>query len=124
LALLQEISPAASGAPKVRKIVGKLGEELFLLSPDEVLAFQADGDVTWIITAKQRFTATQNLKSIEERLRNSSFRRIHRNALVNIEQIRKMSVLTSQRWLITLNNGQEFIVSKRQAKNVHDVLSW
>ena len=51
-------------------------------------------------------------------------RRIHRNALVNIEQIRKMSMITSQRWLVTLNNGQQFVVSKRQAKNVRDVLQW
>jgi DNA-binding LytR/AlgR family response regulator len=43
---------------------------------------------------------------------------------VNIEQIRKMSMITSQRWLITLNNGDEFVVSKRQAKNVRDVLHW
>jgi DNA-binding LytR/AlgR family response regulator len=89
-----------------------------------VLAFQADGEVTWIVTAKQRYTATQNLTTIESRLQNTSFRRIHRNALVNIEQIRKMSMLSSQRWLVTLNNGQEFIVSKRQAKNVRDVLNW
>jgi DNA-binding LytR/AlgR family response regulator len=124
LAQLQELSPAVGGTPQVRKIVGKLGSEFFLLRPDEVLAFQADGDITWIITAKKRYTATQNLKSIEERLRNSSFKRIHRNALVNVEQIRKMGMITSQRWLITLNNGQEFIASKRQAKNVRDVLNW
>jgi two-component system LytT family response regulator len=125
LARLQQlVLPSSPGTPKVSKIVGKLDEEYFLLSPDEVLAFQADGDVTWIITAKRRYLATQNLKGIEDRLQNSSFRRIHRNALVNIEQIRKMSMITSQRWLITLNNGEEFIVSKRQAKNVRDVLHW
>jgi DNA-binding LytR/AlgR family response regulator len=122
---LHEIAPTtANRERKVRKIVGKLGEEYFLLNPPEVLAFQADGEVTWIVTAKQRYTATQNLTTIESRLQNTSFRRIHRNALVNIEQIRKMSMLSSQRWLVTLNNGQEFIVSKRQAKNVRDVLNW
>jgi DNA-binding LytR/AlgR family response regulator len=127
LAQLQELAPAATATGagrKIRKIVGKLGEEYFLLNPSEVLAFQADGDITWIITAKQRYLATQNLKAIEERLQNTAFRRIHRNALVNVEQIRKMSMITSQRWLVTLNNGQELIVSKRQAKNVREVLSW
>ncbi|MBV9613226.1 MAG: LytTR family transcriptional regulator [Acidobacteriaceae bacterium] len=89
-----------------------------------MLAFQADGDVTWILTAKRRYGATQNLRAIQERLQNSSFRRIHRNALVNVEQIRKMSMIISQRWLVTLSNGQEFVVSKRQAKNVRDVLNW
>ena len=119
-----ELQEVASGGSRARKIVGKLGEEFFLLGTDEILAFQAEGELVWIMTANQRFLATQNLRTIEERLKNTSFRRIHRNALVNIEQIRKMSMITSQRWLITLKNGQEFVVSKRQAKNVRDVLQW
>jgi two-component system, LytTR family, response regulator len=125
VAKLQELAPAVSpGSSPPRKVVGKWGEEYFLLSLQEVLAFQAEGDVTWIVTAKQRYYAAHSLRSIEERLPNSPFRRIHRNTLININQIRKMSMITSQRWLVTLNNGDEFIVSKRQAKNVRDVLSW
>jgi two-component system, LytTR family, response regulator len=125
LAQLQNVAPAvACTPPTVRKIIGKLGEEYFLLSPDEVLAFQAEGDTIWIITPKQRYFATQNLKAIEERLQNGPFRRIHRNALVNIERIRKVCMITSQRWLLTLNNGQELVVSKRQARNVRDLLHW
>lgn len=125
LATLQEVRPAnVAGEARPRKIVGKIGEEFFLLSPQEILAFQAEGELVWIMTAKNRYQATLNLKTIEDRLQNSSFRRIHRNALVNVNQIRKMSALSSQRWLVTLNNGQEFIVSKRQARNVRDVLHW
>jgi two-component system, LytTR family, response regulator len=124
VAQLQELAPAQPSGHRLRKVVGKQGEEYFLLNLDEILAFQADGDLVWIVTVKQRYLATQNLKTIEQKLRNTSFRRIHRNALVNVNQIRKMSVLTSQRWLVTLNNAQEFIVSKRQANQVRDVLSW
>jgi DNA-binding LytR/AlgR family response regulator len=123
-ARLQQIAAPGAAESRIRKIVGKAGEEFFLLNPDEVLAFQASGDLVWIVTNKQRYLATQNLKTLEERLSSGSFRRVHRNALVNINQIRKMSMITSQRWLITLNNGQEFIVSKRQARNVRDVLHW
>jgi DNA-binding LytR/AlgR family response regulator len=127
VATLQEISgdiasPATPQQP--RKVVGRLGEEYFLLNLSEILAFQAEGDVTWIVTAKQRYYATHTLRAIEERLPQSAFRRIHRNTLININQIRKMSMITSQRWLVTLNNGDEFVVSKRQAKNVREVLSW
>ncbi len=125
IAHLQQISPFNSGPDaRLRKIVGKSGDEYFLLGPEEVLAFQADGDLVWIITAKKRYLATQNLRNLEERLGADSFRRVHRNALVNVNQIRKMSMLSSQRWLITLSNGQEFIVSKRQAHNVREVLHW
>ena len=123
--LQQIVQPGSTAADaRLRKIVGKTGEEYFLLSPEEVLAFQADGDLVWIVTAKKRYLATQNLKTLEERLSVDSFRRVHRNALVNVNQIRKMSMLSSQRWLITLSNGQEFIVSKRQAHKVRDVLHW
>ena len=125
IAHLQEARPAISQEGSgTRRIVGKIGEEYFLLNLEEILAFQADGDLVWIVTAKKRYLATQNLKTLEQRLRNSFFRRIHRNALVNINQMRKMSMITSQRWVITLDNGQEFIVSKRQARNVREVLRW
>ena len=95
-----------------------------MLDSAEVFAFQADGDLVWIITEKKRYLATQPLKVIQEKLRNSNFRRIHRNALVNIDHIRKMTTLSSQRWLITLNNNMEFVVSKRLARNVRQLLSW
>lgn len=123
LARLQEIA-GAPAAPKIRKIVGRLGEEYFLLSANEVLAFQADGEMVWIITAKQRYMATQSLRKIEEKLAGTSFRRVHRNALVNVDHVRKMAALSSNRWLITLHNQQEFVVSKRLARNVRQILSW
>jgi DNA-binding LytR/AlgR family response regulator len=64
------------------------------------------------------------LKVLEERLKNTSFQRIHRNALVNVDHVRKMSALSSQRWLITLSNEQEFIASKRQAHGIRRLVSW
>ena len=123
LAHVQEI--AEPEKPRsVRKIVARTGEEFLLLGTDEVLAFEADGELVWIVTAKKRYLAAQALKAIQEKLRDTSFRRIHRKALVNIDHVRKMSPLSSQRWLVTLTNGQEFIVSKRQARFVRQLLSW
>jgi DNA-binding LytR/AlgR family response regulator len=60
--------------------VGRVGEEYFILNGDEVYAFQAEGDLVWIITAKRKYLATQTLKVLQERLQDTSFRRIHRNA--------------------------------------------
>jgi DNA-binding LytR/AlgR family response regulator len=107
-----------------RKIIGKLGEEYFLLDQNEVLAFQAEGEIVNIITARHRYIATQSLRAIEERLRNSPFQRVHRNSIVNVNHVRKMSALSSQRWLLTLSNSQELIVSKRLAHNVRHMLNW
>jgi two-component system LytT family response regulator len=113
-----------SHAPRSRKIVGRSGEEYFLLDADEVLAFQADRELVWIITAKQRMLATQTLRVIEERLSEPHFQRVHRNSIVNVNHIRKMSALSSQRWLITLSNSLQLVVSKRQAHNIRRILQW
>jgi DNA-binding LytR/AlgR family response regulator len=95
-----------------RKIIGKLGEEFHLLDSNQVLAFQAERELVWIVTRRQRYLATQPLKTIQEKLGGLNFARIHRNALVNLDHVTKMTSLSSQRWLLTLANQQEFIVSK------------
>jgi len=113
-----------AGELKSRKLVGRSGEEYYLLDLNEVLAFQAEHEIVWILTARQKYTATQALRHIEARLKGATFQRVHRNALVNVNHVRKMTPLTSQRWLLTLSNGQEFIVSKRQAASVRQLLQW
>lgn len=123
VAQLQEIGEQAASS-RTKRIVGKVGDEYFLLGADEIFAFQAEGDLVWIVTAKRKYLATQTLKILQDRLKNTSFRRIHRNALVNVDHVRKMSALSSQRWLITLTNDQEFIASKRQARNIRQLLNW
>jgi DNA-binding LytR/AlgR family response regulator len=95
-----------------------------LLDIDDVLAFQAEREIVWILTARQRYMATQTLRTVDTRLRGSSFQRVRRNALVNVNHVRKMSPMSSQRWLLTLSNGLEFIVSKRQARSVRQMLQW
>jgi len=124
LQVAEHLANIASAESPGRKIVGRSGEEYLLLDPDEVLAFQAEGELVWIITAKRRLLATHSLRAIETRLGPSPFRRVHRNAIVNVNHVRKMSALSSQRWLLTLSNQQQLTVSKRQAASVRNMLQW
>src|ERR1017187_3438717 len=74
-----------SSAPTMgRKIVGRSGADYVLLNTEEVLAFQAENELVWIVTAKQRLLATEPLCGIEVRLPANHFQRVHRNALVNV----------------------------------------
>ena len=115
---------APSGPAANRKIVGRSGTEYFLLDQDEILCFQAEGELVWIVTAKQRLLATQSLRKIEERLKGQPFQRVHRNAIVNVNHVRKMAAMSSQRWLVTLSNSLQIVVSKRQAHNIRSILHW
>ncbi len=119
---LVRLGSAAAGSP--RKIAGRAGAEYFLIDFADVMAFQAEREVVWIVTARQKYIATQSLRGIERRLPPSTFQRVHRNALVNVNHVYKMTPLSSQRWMLTLTNGQELIVSKRLAHNIRRLLQW
>jgi DNA-binding LytR/AlgR family response regulator len=110
--------------PQRRKVVGRSGADYVLLDADEILAFRAERELVWIVTAKQRLLATQPLRAIQERLNSSQFQRVHRNAIVNVNHVRAMSALSSQRWLITLSNALQLVVSKRQAHAIRRMMDW
>ena len=122
LAQLQEFAEPMPSSQRLRKIVGRIGAEYFLLNTDEIYSFKAEGDLVWIFTARSKFLATQTLNALEERLRDLHFQRVHRNALVNVDHVRKLSQLSSQRWLLTMGNDQEFIASKRRARGLRQIL--
>lgn len=115
---------ASPAAPTVdlRKIVGRLGSDLHLLDPSEVVAFQAEGDVVYIITASRRYYASHSLKVLEEKLPPGRFRRVHRSTIINTDQIRKISPLSSKRWLLRMSNGMDVVVSKRLGSVIREAL--
>jgi len=119
-AVARTLESSASGGR--RRVVGKKGEEYFLLGLDEVLAFRAEGELVWIITRQKRYLASHTLQELANRFEGTQFRRIHRSALINVDHVKKMSTLSSQRWLVTMSNDLELIVSKRQAHTIREVL--
>jgi DNA-binding LytR/AlgR family response regulator len=97
---------------------------LHLLDPEEVIAFQAEGELVYVLTARGRYYATHTLRALEERLPAGMFRRIHRSTIINTGQIRKIAPLSSKRWLLTMANGLEVVVSKRSAGAVREAAGW
>lgn len=109
---------------ELRKIIGRTGSDLHLLDPADVIAFEAEGDTVRIITASARYYADHSLKALEERLPRPQFRRIHRRTIINTDHIRKISPLSSKRWLLRMSNGSEAIVSKRMAGTIREATHW
>lgn len=111
-------------APPPRRIVGRVGSDMHLLDPADVIAFQAEGDVIYIVTAAGRYYADHSLKVLQEKLGPPRFRRIHRKTIINTDHIRRISPLSSKRWLLRMSNGMEVIVSKRLTSTIRDETNW
>jgi DNA-binding LytR/AlgR family response regulator len=110
----------ASGAEAPRKIAGKMGDQIHMLNVADVIGFQADGELVFILTAAGRYFADASLKVLEQRLDPRLFRRVHRKTIINIDHIRTISPLSSKRWMLKMSNGLEVVVSKRLAGLVRE----
>ena len=65
-----------------------------------------------------------SLKALEEKLERPRFRRVHRGTLINTDHLRKISPLSSRRWLLKMSNGFEAVVSKRLASAIREQARW
>jgi DNA-binding LytR/AlgR family response regulator len=117
-------APPATPSETLRKIVGRRGTDLYLLDPSEIVAFQADGELVHIVTTAQRYLSDHSLKALGDKLDRTRFRRIHRSTIINTDHIRKISPLSSKRWLLKMSNNFEAVVSKRLASAIREDTRW
>jgi DNA-binding LytR/AlgR family response regulator len=122
-AQLAGLRPPPVAAEPPRKIIGRMGNDLHLLDPREVIAFQADRELVYIVTASRRYYSNYSLRELEQRL-GAPFRRIHRKTIINTDHIRRISPLSSKRWLLSLSNGMEVVVSKRMTTVLREETRW
>jgi DNA-binding LytR/AlgR family response regulator len=122
----RQFKPAAAATPAetLRKIVGRRGTDLYLLDPAEIVAFQADGELVHIVTTTHRYLSDHSLKGLADKLEQTRFRRIHRSTIINTDHIRKISPLSSKRWLLKMSNNFEAVVSKRLASAIREDTRW
>ena len=114
----------ASASPPMRRIVGRVGADFHMLDTADVIAFQADGELVYLLTASGRYLASHTLKALLEKIPVPPFRRIHRKTIINTDHIRRISPLSSKRWLLKMSNGLEVIVSKRMAGAIREQTGW
>lgn len=120
---LKTPAPAAA-SETLRKIVGRRGSDLYLLDPAEIIAFQAEGELVHIVTTTQRYLSDHSLKALQDKLEPKQFRRIHRSTIINTDHIRKISPLSSKRWMLRMSNNFEAVVSKRLASAIREDTKW
>jgi DNA-binding LytR/AlgR family response regulator len=120
----RQLKPALLVPPAVQKITGRRGADLYLLDLAQIVAFQADGELVHIVTTAQRYLSDHSLKALQDKLEHTRFRRIHRSTIINTDHIRKISPLSSKRWLLKMSNNFEAVVSKRLASTIREDTRW
>ena len=75
----------------VRWITASQGQELRLITTDEICYFRADNKCTLVVTAERESLIYRSIKELKETLDPSAFWQIHRGTIVNLRHINGIS---------------------------------
>lgn len=118
---LERASKAAGGYP--RRFLAKRGARYRVIPTRRVLFFSSEGGLTKLQTAEHHYWMQPTLTELEGRLDPSSFFRISRSAIVNLEAIREVLPQPGGTGDLELVSGARMEVSRRRFKALVESLS-
>jgi DNA-binding LytR/AlgR family response regulator len=111
-AVLRELASAPAREP-LRWINASVGQEVRLITVDEVYYFQADAKYTSVVTADGESLIRRSLRELQEQLDPSQFWTIHRSTIVNASAIAGVSRDVRGRvWVKLKQRSEKLLVSE------------
>ena len=103
------------------KLVLKYEGGKSILDFDEILYLKGfDNITTFYLTKNRKITVARTLKHFEDELQ-SGFFRIHKSFIVNLQSVAK--IFTKENYFLELNDGTQLPVSRRNFKDLNEVLN-
>lgn len=112
--------------PKIEQIIATLrildqqmmvtkGDESYILDVAKVIYIESVDRKTFVYTRDDCFESKLKLYEIEEQLCRSGFLRASKSCLVHLKNIRSLKAELNRKIRITLENGEQLIVSRQYA---------
>ena len=100
------------------------GEHCHFVRLGEVVLFEVEGNYSRVHFRDQKPLLARSLGYLEQRLDPSVFFRANRQELINFDYIQRIEPGVGEGYIVTMKNGREVQVSRRQAKELRDHLEW
>ncbi len=101
----------------------KDGEKCWLVRIEEIQLFEIVGNYTRVYFKEERPLLYKSLNQVEEKLPLTNFFRTNRQQIVNINFIKEVVPWFNGKLKLTMNNGEEVEVSRRQSYIFKDKMS-
>ncbi len=119
MAMLEDLKPAPSHADR---IVVKNAGRLFFLRADEIDWVESSGNYVNLHVGHEAHLLRETMAGIEERLDPTRFIRIHRTAIVKIDQIRELHPLFHGEYEVVLRDGTRLTLSRGYRDRLQSLL--
>lgn len=119
----------ASQAPRApldigSKIFVKDGERCHLVSLSSISYIESCKNYVRIYFGKDRAYVKKSLNSVEERLPRTHFFRANRQCIINLQEISSIEESISLGYDVTMNDGRQIEISRRNAMELKELLSF
>ena len=110
--------------PSIQKLPVEKGTRRILIPYSEIIFAEAWGDYSYIYTAEEKLFTSFSLKTLEERFGGTSFFRVHRKYLVNLDHVVEIATLPGGIfYLRTMGKHKiEIPISRRRLKQFKEIL--
>jgi len=119
LALVQDIRP---GPHRTDRLVIKSAGKLFFLRTDEIDWIEAAGNYVRVHVGSESHLLRETMASLETKLDQDRFCRIHRSRIVNMERIKEMQPWFSGEYVVILTTGTRLTLSRGYREKLQERL--
>jgi len=109
---LQDFLNSTRPAATLDRLVVRAGETILTIPAHEIDWCAAEDNYVRIHTGPKRHLIRMTMRRLEELLPRTTFARIHRSAIVNMERVRECAPLGGGEYRLTLVNGVRLVVSR------------
>lgn len=106
------------------KLLVKDGDHCYLIRLDTIRYIESQKNYVQLFFENNKAFVKKSLNSIETRLPKSIFFRANRQYVVNLQEIRRIEESISDGFVVTMSDGKELEISRRNAIELKELLSF
>jgi len=106
----------------LNRVVVKESGKIFIVPVNEIFFLSAADDYVVINTAEKEYVKNATMKFYEQKLPSSSFVRVHRSSIVNINFIKEIQPYSKDSHIIIMQNGKSVKTSRLGSSELKKVL--
>lgn len=106
----------------LERLVIKSAGRVFFLRADEIDWIEAAANYVRLHVGKEAHLLREKMNTLEKRLDQNRFLRIHRSTIVNIERIKELHPGFRGEYVVTLHSGQRLTLSRGYRDKLQDLL--
>lgn len=106
-----------------RHIVGYgTKKEMYSIKLEDILYFEAVGELVFAYTGSQVYEIKMRLYQVEKIVKQNDILRASKSFLINVKRIDKVRSVLNGRFMATMENGEEVLITRHYARDVADAI--